>query len=112
VYAGLAGFLLVVSFFFVPETAFDRPLSAYTGITETMPSLSNDLATAESQMPGGITQSTRPTLDAEKYGPRTLKKDIRMFSKKMDWKEAYLLLKHCLEMVSLSDVLSFTQPID
>jgi len=77
-----------------------------------MPSLSNDLATAESQVPGGTTQSTRPALDAEKYGPRTLRKDIRMFSKKMDWKEAYLLLKHCLEMVGPNEAFLCLRLID
>ena len=60
-----------------------------------------DLTDMESRISSGITQSNRPALDEEKFGPRTLRKDIRMFSKKMDWKEAYLLLKHCLEMVSL-----------
>jgi hypothetical protein len=65
-----------------------------------MPGITTTLATLESQMPNGTTQSKRPALDEAKYGPRTLRKDVRMFVKKMDWTEAYLLLKHCLEMVS------------
>ncbi|KAJ9093161.1 hypothetical protein QFC21_006477 [Naganishia friedmannii] len=105
VYAGLSGFLLITAYFFVPETAFDRPLSAYTGATEVMPGITTGLATLESQMPGGITQSSRPALDEVKYGPRTLRKDLRVFVKKMDWMEAYLLLKHCLEMCFFPNML-------
>ncbi|KAJ9118359.1 hypothetical protein QFC24_006187 [Naganishia onofrii] len=105
VYAGLAGFLLVTAYFFVPETAYDRPLSAYTGATEAMPGITTTLATLESQMPSGTTQSNRPALDEAKYGPRTLRKDVRMFVKKMDWMEAYLLLKHCLEMCFFPNML-------
>jgi hypothetical protein len=101
VYAGLAGFLLIASYFLVPETAYERPLSAYTGASEVLPAMTGDVATLESQMPHVITQSNRPALNAEKYGPKTLRKDIRMFSKKVYWKEAYLLLKHCVEMVSI-----------
>lgn len=68
-----------------------------------MPSITTNIATLESQMPGGITQSNRPALDEVKYGPRTMKKSLRILSKKMDWTEAYLLLKHCLEMVRRDD---------
>lgn len=102
-YAGLAGFLLIASYFLVPETAFERPLSAYTGALEVLPPMNGDVTTLESQMPQVITQSNRPALDEEKYGPKTLRKDVRMFSKKVYWKEAYLLLKHCVEMVNAKD---------
>ncbi|KAJ9111033.1 hypothetical protein QFC22_006629 [Naganishia vaughanmartiniae] len=76
VYAGLAGFLLIAAYFFVPETSYERPLSAYTGATEAMPGITTTLATLESQMPGGTTQSNRPALDEVKFGPRTLRKDL------------------------------------
>lgn len=100
VYAGLSGFLLIAAYFFVPETAYERPLSAYTGHQEAVPTLPTDLATLESQLPVATTQSNRPALDEDRYGRKTLRKDVRLFSKKLDWMEAYLLLKHCLEMVS------------
>ncbi|KAI5449080.1 hypothetical protein NCC49_005350 [Naganishia albida] len=104
VYAGLAGFLLIAAFFFVPETAYERPLSAYNGHQEAVPTIPGDVATLESQAVV-TTQSNRPALDEDKYGPRTLKKDIRLLSKKMDWTEAYLLLKHCLEMCFFPNML-------
>jgi MFS family permease len=100
VYAGLSGFLLIAAYFLVPETAYERPLSAYTGHQGAVPTIPTDLATLESQLPVATTQSNRPALDEGKYGRRTLRKDVRLFSKKRDWMEAYLLLKHCLEMVS------------
>lgn len=90
---------MIAAFFFVPETAYERPLSAYNGHQEAVPTIPGNVATLESQAVV-TTQSNRPALDEDKYGPRTLKKDIRLLSKKMDWTEAYLLLKHCLEMVS------------
>ncbi|KAJ9096312.1 hypothetical protein QFC20_006450 [Naganishia adeliensis] len=105
VYAGLSGFLLIAAYFFVPETAYERPLSAYTGHQEAVPTLPTDLATLESQLPVATTQSNRPALDEDRYGRKTLRRDVRLFSKKLDWMEAYLLLKHCLEMCFFPNML-------
>jgi hypothetical protein len=99
-YAGLSGFLFVVSFFFVPETAFERPLSAYASMTATVPDAVTDSNTVAARQAGGYTQATRPALDAEKYGPRTLRKTMRLWAGKSDWTEAWLVLKHTAQMVS------------
>ena len=98
-YAGLSGFILIVSFFFVPETAFERPLSAYSAMTATTPEAATDLHTIEAQNVGGYTNQTRPALDADRYGPRTFKKTIRVWTGKADWTEAWLVLKHTAQMV-------------
>lgn len=99
-YAGLSGFLFIVSFFFVPETAFERPLSAYTSMTATVPDAITDDNALAARRAGGYTQTTRPPLDAEKYGPRTLKRTMRLWAGKSDWTEAWLVLKHTAQMVS------------
>jgi hypothetical protein len=81
---GLSVGVFVVSFFFVPETRYARPLEAYQQ--------QQDLDGKEVQQIA-VRISQRPALDFERYQARTIWSDMRIFVGDFDWFEGLYALK-------------------
>lgn len=79
---GLSAAVFVVSFIFVPETRYERPLAAYQQDSE-----GKDVPQVAYRV------SQRPALDFETYPDRTVWSDMRLFVGDFDWAEAYYSLK-------------------
>jgi hypothetical protein len=81
---GLSVGVFVVSFFFVPETRYARPLEAYQQQQDSDGKEVQQIAVRISQ---------RPALDFERYQARTIWSDMRIFVGDFDWFEGLYALK-------------------
>ncbi|KAH6629615.1 major facilitator superfamily domain-containing protein [Boeremia exigua] len=82
--AGLCAATLVASIFWVPESRYDRSLTAYGQFSaEEGGELNESRATA----PHPVKLSERPALDTTRFLPRTIWSDMRLFDGKADWME-------------------------
>lgn len=89
--AGLAGLQFIVAFFLLPETKYDRDLSAYqefTGEHHTQ----DDVEATNSGKPVALCKQ-RPDLDFVRYQPRTWKSDMRLWIGKPEWHKAAEVIK-------------------
>ncbi|KAK1688467.1 major facilitator superfamily domain-containing protein [Colletotrichum godetiae] len=77
-FAGLSGLSMILTFFFVPETAYDRPIEAFMG---SHPTDRSNLLPA------------RPAADLEHYKERTFTSNLRIFVYKPTWSRCWLCLK-------------------
>jgi hypothetical protein len=83
---GLSAAVFVVSFIFVPETRYERPLEAYQ----------EQIDENGKEVPQvAVRLSQRPDLDYERYQDRTVWSDMRIFVGKFDWSEGLYSLKVC-----------------
>jgi hypothetical protein len=80
----LSAAVFVVSFFFIPETRYARPLEAYQ---EQQDADGKDVPQV------AVRVSQRPALDFERYPDRTIWSDMRLFVGKFDWAEGFYALK-------------------
>lgn len=94
--AGLAGLQFVVALLLLPETKYDRDISAY------QEALSDDTATetfdpdADAPAKPKITLcKEKPPLDYVNYAPRTWRSDMRLWIGKPEWHKAIVVLKVC-----------------
>ncbi|KAF1951960.1 MFS general substrate transporter [Byssothecium circinans] len=86
-FTAMSGVCFILAFFFIPETAYSRPVSAYMG--ETAPEYadihhSNDVEqenyhAIHTPVVEPLTTLSERKLDTENFEPRTLKSDIRIF---------------------------------
>jgi hypothetical protein len=81
---GLSAGVFVVSFFFVPETRYARPLEAYQQQQDSDGKEVQQIAVRINQ---------RPALDFERYQARTIWSDMRIFVGDFDWFEGLYALK-------------------
>ncbi|KAF9878492.1 hypothetical protein CkaCkLH20_03984 [Colletotrichum karsti] len=100
-FAGLSGLAMILTFFFVPETAYDRPIESFMG---SHPSDTRNLLPAQSSTPGYIGRSRspgpkytatddRPSVDLEHYQERTFASNLQIFVHKPTWSRCWLCLK-------------------
>ena len=114
--SGLAGAIMIVSIFFLPETKYDRPLSAYQGQAGQV----STFATSEGEeRPGAIYATARLStldtveLDFVNYKPRTLASDMRLFVNKPDWEEGLRTVRRMCVVMFFPDILwAFVSPRD
>ena len=85
---GLSAAVFVISFFFVPETRYTRPLEAYQ---------QEGAESSGSSEVKAMRISQRPALDFTKYEARTIWSDMRIFVGDFDWTEGLYSLKVCHE---------------
>ena len=78
----LAAVLLVLTFFLVPESKYERPIEAYQETASH--SNSHDL---EKTMSRPVVCTHRPALDLTRHAPRTWKSDMRLWVGKPSLKE-------------------------
>ncbi|EOD47641.1 putative mfs transporter protein [Neofusicoccum parvum UCRNP2] len=100
--AGLTGLQFILSIFFVPETRYERPLSAYQANELVQWSTGGGEETEEVLAP--VTTSARPPLDYTRHQPRTVLSDMRLFVGPADWKQAYYTLKAMVQVLLFPNV--------
>jgi hypothetical protein len=81
---GLSAAVFVISFFFVPETRYTRPLEAYQ---------QEGAESSGSSEVKAMRISQRPALDFTKYEARTIWSDMQIFVGGFDWTEGLYSLK-------------------
>jgi hypothetical protein len=94
--AALAGAQLVLAFFFLPETKYQRSIASF------QEGEAGDDTDASSQMKrdAGVGMCTeRPPLDFERYAPRTWKSDMRLWVGEPDWWKVWEVLRVCIHSV-------------
>ncbi|KAL3486028.1 major facilitator superfamily domain-containing protein [Aspergillus germanicus] len=99
--AALAGAQLVLAFFFLPETKYQRSIASF------QEGESGDDTDASSQMKrdarvGMCTE--RPPLDFERYAPRTWKSDMRLWVGEPDWWKVWEVLRQTFELLLFPNV--------
>ncbi|KAK7437785.1 hypothetical protein CaCOL14_000490 [Colletotrichum acutatum] len=101
-FAGLSGLAMILTFFFVPETAYDRPIEAFMGSHPTdrsnlLPAVQNTgpdpISRSRSPGPKYATVDERPTADLEHFKERTFTSNLRIFVYKPTWSRCWLCLK-------------------
>ena len=97
---GISAIVLVLSIPFVPESKYDRSLAAYGQATQLQEG--NDAGQTTEQKPMRI--SERPPLDCERYEPRSLRSDLRMFVNTSDWKESLYTFLHTFQILLFPNV--------
>ncbi|KAK2729802.1 major facilitator superfamily transporter [Colletotrichum kahawae] len=101
-FAGLSGVAMILTFF-VPETAYDRPIESFIG---TQPTDTSNLLPAQSSSNGpGLldrsrspgpkytTADDRPSLDLDRFEKRTFASNLTIFVHKPTWSRCWLCLK-------------------
>ena len=83
--AGLCGATFVASVFWVPESSYDRSLTAYGQFSAEEGGEQLEGSRATESLPAKL--SERPPLDLTRFPPRTVWSDMRIFVAKRDWKE-------------------------
>lgn len=78
--AALCAALVLVAFFFLPETKYERPLSSFQERDS-----SSDADSALPKDSGRYLCTLRPELDYVNYAPRTWRSDLRLWVGKPDW---------------------------
>ncbi|KAK4959090.1 hypothetical protein LTR10_003889 [Elasticomyces elasticus] len=87
--------ILALSLIFVTETLFDRPEDASTGAVELEFNEKGDLETGgEIHKIVRVTTAHGVVLEPERFGPRTWRHDLRIFSVKPRWVEFLECYKH------------------
>ncbi|KAE8383078.1 major facilitator superfamily domain-containing protein [Aspergillus bertholletiae] len=102
----LAGALFVAAFFLLPETKYDRSLSAYqeeSSSSDEMPTECCPDDKPKHSEPGLCTE--RPELDFTNYAPRTFRSDLRLWIGKPDWMKVWEVLKQTMELLLFPNVL-------
>ncbi|KAF2215305.1 hypothetical protein CERZMDRAFT_105090 [Cercospora zeae-maydis SCOH1-5] len=97
---GFAAAVAVASIFFVPETRYDRSLAAYGQVTEEDIENNPELAREAK----AIRWSERPDFDLDKYQPRTLWSDMRIFVGEPDWMEGWYTFVHTFQIMLFPNV--------
>lgn len=96
---GIAGLVFIASFFFVPETRYPRPLSAYHGQESVVSHFIADSGNQQQYSVRRITTNERVTMDLLNYKPRTLRSDVRLIVGKPQWAQG---LHTVIDMVTVA----------
>ncbi|KAK8207430.1 major facilitator superfamily domain-containing protein [Phyllosticta capitalensis] len=103
--AGIAALQGILSIFFVPESRYSRPLSAYQGESSGVQYGSGNREEADKAAWTPVTKATRPELDFVNFEPRTVYSDMRLFVGKADWMEAWYTLKSMVQCLCFPNVM-------
>jgi hypothetical protein len=94
--AGMAALQFVVALLWLPETKYDRNLSAYQQDVSSVDS--TDAVDLEADIPDKTNVTLckeRPPLDFVNYAPRTWRSDMRLWVGKPEWYKAVEVLRVC-----------------
>ncbi|SPO01413.1 related to transporter protein HOL1 [Cephalotrichum gorgonifer] len=83
----LAGVQLLMAFFLVPETKYERPLASFQ----------ESDSTSESSVPRTCT--VRPPLDTVNFAPRTFRSDLRLWVGTPDYRLGWRTFRHTFELL-------------
>lgn len=97
--AGLSGLLFVLSIFLVPETKYERSISAFQE-TSASPSDLESPVDSNTNVAHALASvvTLRPPLDLVNYAPRTWRSDMRLWVDSPDWKKGFSVFKQCFEV--------------
>ncbi len=107
---GLSVFTLLISVWAVPETKYERPMSAYQGETTRF---SHFLQAKDSKQKEGattfevlerISTTEQRQFDLAKYKPRTIASDMQIFLYKADWTEGWRCVKGMVQVMLFPDI--------
>ncbi|KAL4862696.1 hypothetical protein BDV12DRAFT_207056 [Aspergillus spectabilis] len=99
----LAGAQLLLAFFFLPETKYERSLASFQASDSGEETDAADQKKTDAG--GGIAMCTeRPPLDFERYAPRTWKSDMRLWVGKPDWYKVWEVLRQTFELLFFPNV--------
>ncbi|KAI9933439.1 hypothetical protein MW887_007912 [Aspergillus wentii] len=101
--AVLAGAQFIVAVLFLPETKYDRSLSAYQ--ESSSDSASSTDFEAKLGKPAYLVCKKKPPLDYVHYQPRTWKSDMRLWIGKPEWGKALDVLKQTFLLLFFPNVL-------
>ncbi|KAF9883345.1 hypothetical protein FE257_003561 [Aspergillus nanangensis] len=99
----LSGVQLVIAFFLLPETRYDRSLSAYQEHGSDSGSSNED--ESGSKGTSGNVCTEKPPLDYINFQPRTWKSDMRLWVGKTEWKTVWLVFQQTFELLLFPNVL-------
>jgi MFS family permease len=88
----LSGLQFILTFFFLPETKYERPLSSYQNASSTEDSTPKNAegASVKQEVP---VYTSRPPLDYVNYEQRTWRSDLRLWVGTPDWAGTWIVLK-------------------
>ncbi|KAL4995518.1 major facilitator superfamily domain-containing protein [Aspergillus recurvatus] len=97
--AALAGAQLVLAFFFLPETKYERSIASYQEGDST-----DAVADGDAKVGAEVVCTERPPLDLERYAPRTWKSDMRLWVGRPDWMLVWDVLRQTFELLLFPNV--------
>ena len=100
--AGLSGVTFIASIFWIPESRYDRSLTAYGQFSAEE---GGELETSRATAPLPVRFSERPALDTTRYLPRTMWSDMRVFVGKPDWMEGVYGFLNTFQVMLFPNVL-------
>ncbi|KAL4966903.1 major facilitator superfamily domain-containing protein [Aspergillus stella-maris] len=101
--AALAGAQLVLAFFFLPETKYERTLASFQeGESDNITDLDEHGVKGDGKRDGVCTE--RPPLDFQRYAPRTWKSDLRLWVGTPDWVKVWEVLRDTFSLLLFPNV--------
>lgn len=101
--AVLAGALFVATFFLLPETKYERSLSAYQEESSSGDEMPNGgFNDGKPNHPETAPCTERPELDLVNYTSRTFKSDLRLWIGKPEWLKVWEVLRVCVSSSKLA----------
>ena len=104
--ACLAGFQLILTFFFLPETKYQRSLEAYQEVESESSDDEESSPKSDEGHPDhhAIIATSRPALDTVNYPPRTFRSDLRLWVGKPEWSKIPLIFKQTFTVILFPNV--------
>ncbi|OGM51302.1 putative MFS transporter [Aspergillus bombycis] len=104
--AVLAGALFVATIFLLPETKYERSMSAYQEESSSGDEMATESSNDDKPKHSETEPCTeRPELDFVHYSPRTFKSDLRLWIGKPEWIKLWEVLKQTAELLLFPNVL-------
>lgn len=111
---GLIGLVFLGAVVFVPETRYDRPLTAYQGQSASVSHWvgrtgkdndeDNDNPIVARYIVRRVTTTDSRELDTINYKPRTLASDMRLFVNQPDWEEELRTIRRMATVILFPDI--------
>lgn len=107
-FAGFSGLVMVLAIFFIPETKYIRPLTAYEGVASEKGNSNSMIDDYDPENPkrakNFMTLHDDRVLDTVNYLPRTRVSDMKLFVNQADWSEAIACFKHQFQLFFFPNV--------
>ncbi|KAJ4379151.1 hypothetical protein N0V86_005194 [Didymella sp. IMI 355093] len=101
----VSGALLLLSIFFMVETEFDRPSDADNGLVHVKLDANGQANNkGEEVLLFQVTTRQNHVLQPEVFGPRTWKKDLKLFHKRPDWTALWVFYKETFQCCCIPNV--------
>lgn len=101
----LSGICFVLSFLFVPETYFERPLSAYRGEISDLNTVAEPASQPLPHYGATLTDQDKRVIDIQHHKPRTFRSDLRIFAVDVNWGKTVTTLKQIVQVFWFPHVL-------